>query len=316
MESMPLRRDVPLEVFYYDWGPAGEDGLNFPGEVYIALDGNIVVKEMRSAITVNPALDSALFAIPAGIDATFDETLATRGLANRQYLQMFAHYGFIRDGFQTNLVANEVAEGVHHLTGGSHHSLAVEQDDGIVIVETPLSEVRSAAIKGWAAENFPDKPISYAVITHHHEDHASGLRDFVADGAVPIVHEAAADFFTSIFQADSAIVPDTMAAGPVEATIEIVPSGGSLTIEDSTRSVEVYELHQTHAEDAVIAYVPEAGIIFVSDLYSPNPNAESAGAGGQVVANTIDAHGLDVSLIVGGHGGVIGLDEFEGLLGQ
>ena len=43
-ESHALRRDVPLEVFYYGWQPVGRDGLFFPAELYIAYDGGIVHK--------------------------------------------------------------------------------------------------------------------------------------------------------------------------------------------------------------------------------------------------------------------------------
>jgi len=56
--------------------------------------------------------------------------LAARGEAHHQFLQNFAALDFPRDGLQTEVVATELAPGVFHLTGGSHHSLAVEQADG------------------------------------------------------------------------------------------------------------------------------------------------------------------------------------------
>ena len=62
-----------------------------------------------------------------------------------------------------------------------------------------------------------------------------------------------------------------------------------------------------------IIYLPEAGIVFVSDLYSPNPGA-NPGAGGQLVYDAIVEAGLDVSLIAGGHGVTITFEEFEALL--
>jgi glyoxylase-like metal-dependent hydrolase (beta-lactamase superfamily II) len=313
-EEMPLRRDVALEVFYYGWQPIGESELAFPAEVYIALDGEIVVKELRSAITVNPQLAGDLFVIPSGLDPVFDEALAARGAANHQYLQMFAHYGFIRDGVQTNLAATKLAPGVYHLTGGSHHSLAIEQAGGVVIVETPLGGHRSDLILGWAANTFPDKPVSHAVITHHHEDHAAGLRQFVANGATAVVHETAADFFAGIFARPATLSPDAMAENPLEAAIETAPVGDVYTLADETQPVEIYNIAQTHAEDMIIAYAPDAGIVFVSDLYSPNPDAESAGPGGQLLAETIEALGLEVSLIAGGHGGVVTIEEFAGQL--
>ena len=79
--------------------------------------------------------------------------------------------------------------------------------------------------------------------------------------------------------------------------------------------MEVYPIKNTHAEDMVIIHVPNAGVVFISDLYSPNPAAQSAGAGGQLLHDNITANGLDVSIIAGGHGATIGFEDFEALLG-
>ena len=313
MENDALRRDVPVEVFYYSWQPVGESGLSFPAEVYLTYDGEIVLTEIRTAIEANGELDSAQFEIPGDVEAVFDEALAAHGESSGQYLQIFAAYGFPRDGLQTNVEAAELADGVYHVTGGSHHSMVIEQADGIVVAEAPLGETRSQAVIDWIAATFPDKPISYVVSSHHHVDHSAGLRTYVANGTTAVMHEAAADFFGDIFLADSSLVPDPLHQNPVEATIETVPADGSLVIEDDALTVEVYPIANSHAEDLVLTYA--GGVVFVSDLYSPNPNADSAGAGGQLIADLIDELGLEVTTIAGGHGGTIDIDTFESITG-
>jgi glyoxylase-like metal-dependent hydrolase (beta-lactamase superfamily II) len=315
MENDGLRRDVPVEVFYYGWQPVGED-LFFPAELYVAYDGEIVHKEIRSTIEVNPEIDSALFEFPADSSPVFDEDLAARGASHHQYLQTFAAFGFPRDGFQPQVNAQELAPGVFHLTGGSHHSLAIEQEDGIVIAEAPLDEIRSQAVIDWVETTFPDKSISHAVSSHHHVDHSAGLRTYVAQGVTAVMHETAAPFFEEVFLAGSTVVSDPLAENPVPATIETVEGDGPFIISDATNSVEVYRIENTHAEDMVITFVPEAGVIFLSDLYSPNPNAPSAGPGGIVLNEAITGFDLDVSTIAGGHGGTITFEDFEALLGQ
>src|SRR5262245_5855864 len=64
MESDTLRRDVPLEVGYSNWQMAQPQGLLFPNEVSILFDGVQVHQETRTAISVNPAIDTALFNFP------------------------------------------------------------------------------------------------------------------------------------------------------------------------------------------------------------------------------------------------------------
>jgi mono/diheme cytochrome c family protein len=53
------------ETFLYHWQPVGLGGAYaFPAELYLAIDGEIVYKEVRTALSVNPELDPALFETP------------------------------------------------------------------------------------------------------------------------------------------------------------------------------------------------------------------------------------------------------------
>ncbi|HXV98738.1 MAG TPA: MBL fold metallo-hydrolase, partial [Anaerolineae bacterium] len=131
-----------------------------------------------------------------------------------------------------------------------------------------------------------------------------------------VVGEAAKPFFEDIFLASSTLVPDPLAANPVAATIETAAQDGSFTIPDETQPVEVYPIENSHTEDMVITYVPEAGVVFISDLYNPNPTASDPGPGAVVLNDRITELGLDVATIAGGHGGTITFEAFQDLLGQ
>ena len=306
MELDYFRRDVPLEALYSNWQQF--DGFSFPMNVEITLDGERIHSEKRTTIEVNPSLDGDLFEFPSKVSPTFDAELADRGRRTSQFIQAFAYLGFIKDGDHGEVNAIEVMPGIFHLLGGPNNSMVVEQENGIVVVEGVLHDQRAEAIISWVQDTFPDKPITHVVSTHHHIDHAGGMRPFVAEGATAIVHEDVEVFFREMFQdTDSIIMPDALDRNPVEATIAVVPADDSFIIADSLRPVGVYPAETPHAADKMIIFVLNEGAVFVSDIYSPGA---PPGPGAEQFNDAVIRHDLDVTTIVGGHGSTIAYTEF------
>mgnify|MGYP000963269855 FL=1 len=90
---------------------------------------------------------------------------------------------------------DKLADGVFYLTGGTHHSVLIEQSDHLVVVEAPLNEERSLAVIAKAKETVPGKPIKYLINTHAHFDHSGGLRTFVNEGAVIVTPKANVPYY-------------------------------------------------------------------------------------------------------------------------
>jgi glyoxylase-like metal-dependent hydrolase (beta-lactamase superfamily II) len=306
------RRDVPIEVTYGDWQEF--EGVLFPMEVTLTLDGAIYHRETRSFVEVNPIVPAGFFDLPAGVVPVTDPVLADRGKRTSQYLQSFAALGFIKDGAHAEVNFTEIRPGVFHLTDPSNNSLVIEQANGIVVVETVLHDLRAQAIRDRIAAQFPAKPITHIINTHFHSDHAAGLRPFVAGGATLVVHEAAQAFYADrLLRTNTTILPDALDLNPTAAVIQTVPILGSFRIEDIDRPVAVHPAPTTHVADMVIVSVENAGVIFVSDIFSPGG---AAGPGAVEFNNAVIAAGIDTNnaLIAGGHGGTIAYADFVGLL--
>ena len=291
MESDPLRRDVEVVVSYSDWSG---DAIPFPGTVSVTYDGFVVQDETRT-VSTDPAIDEAAFTTPEGVEPATDPSLVERGDVNHEYLQDFAGVGFPADGPMTNVTATELAPGVYHVMGGSHHSLAVIQDGGVVIVDAPRDETRTAAILDWLGTVAPDLPVTHVVQSHHHVDHSGGLRSMAGTtGAVAVVGEAAVPFYENeVFGSTSEIVPD----GVDGSTIELmgVPAEG-VVLDSSVNPVHVVAFPNPHADDYVV--VEAGGVLFLVDIYNPGTGAPIA----PELLEAINGLGLDITTVAGGHG--------------
>jgi glyoxylase-like metal-dependent hydrolase (beta-lactamase superfamily II) len=318
-ENDHLRRDVAIEVFYADWQASGD--VLFPGAVFLTVDGEMLLAETRT-FQANATVGDV--AIPATVDPApvFDQVAADRGMHSHQHMQQYVSLGVPTTGVQSNVVAvpldnaDPAQARVFHLTGGSHNSLAVRQADGVVIVEAPLYPERSQAIMEWVETQFgAGTRVTHVIATHHHFDHSSGLREFVAAGAQIVMHEESRRFFEGIFRAPSTIVPDTLAMMPgVEPKISTVADDGSFDLADANAPVGVYPMATTHAKDMVLVHVdiPGSEVVFVSDVFSPGTPPLGPGPGETLAA--IVEHDLTVTTIAGGHGATATLQQLEDIV--
>jgi glyoxylase-like metal-dependent hydrolase (beta-lactamase superfamily II) len=312
VENEHLRADVIVEAFYSDWSDAGA-GISLPRRAVLTVDGEVVHDELRTELTVNAALPAGTFAVPGGGQPTVVAADAARGERTHQFYEMFSGVGIPLPARQTAVQETELAPGVWHLTGGTHHSLLVEQADGVVIVEAPLYAERSEALLAWIAGRFPGKPVSHVIASHFHGDHAAGLRTFVAAGATVIAGDAAVGLYRRVFAARRTIEPDDLATAPRLATIRGVDPGDHITLPDTARPIDIYTVDTVHTADMLVAVA--GGVLFVSDIFSPGFPAVPQFVRELRQAIT-DNPSVRVERIAGGHGGVATLAELDALIEQ
>lgn len=306
-ENNWLRRDVPVEVVYGDW-QASDGGVLFPNEVALFVNDEPIAEETRTAVTTTADLPAELFAIPKDSGATYVEEDAARGARNQSILQEFMSIGLPNFGLQTFVQSTEIAPGIWYVMGGSHHSLVVEQDDGVVLFETPLYEARCVAVLDWIDANLPGQEVTHAVVSHFHADHAACARTLVARGATLVVGEGSEVVWTDVLMAPSTVEPDELEASPVaDPTVEYVPNDGAFTIDDSTRPVTIYDVPNPHSDDMVLPFVENGGVAYTADLFnSAAPGQQLIGAAGaQALLDVMEQQGIldAVEIIAGTHGG-------------
>lgn len=303
VEHHPLHRDIELDIAYDDWQTT-DGGVAFPNQVVLTANGGVIAEDTRDSVSTSVVADPALFTLP--MKGTHDADLAARGARTSTWLGEFVSLGLPLFGLQTFVEPIELAPGVWHLTGGSHHSMAIVQSGGVVLFETPLNEARCVAVLDWIDANLDGAPITHAVVSHSHVDHAACARTLVAGGATLVVGEGSEDLWTSVLAAPSTVEPDELSANPVaDPSIELVPDGGSFTLDDADRPVTVYDLASEHAADMLLPYIEDQAIAYIADLYIPGLPFQLLGpTGSQEVLDSLELHGLlgEVSMIAGAHG--------------
>ena len=268
--------DVAIETEFADYEDV--DGLMLPTRLISRID-RYTVGDLRVSNTVNG--DVGDLAASADVAAA-DEPVPT-----------------------ANVAVNEVADGIWHLTGQSHHSILVEFDENLALIEAPQHDTRTLAVIERARELQPDKPLTHLINTHHHFDHSGGVRAAVSEGLTIITHELNKPFLERIVARQHTIVQDALARNPQPLTVETI--GDKLVLGEGRRTVELYPVPgNAHAETMLIAYFPRERLLAVVDLYTPPPPGVIEGRFpfAASLLDRVETLGLRVDRIIGLHGGV------------
>ena len=172
--------------------------------------------------------------------------------------------------FQADVQVEEVGEGIWLLAGQSHHSLLVEFDEYLALVEAPQHDARTLAVIAAARELQPEKPLQYVVNTHHHFDHAGGIRAAISEGLTVITHESNAEFYQEIAQRPHTIMPDALANNPQELVLELV-ANEIYELGEGRRTLEIARVRpDSHTDAMLVAYLPRERTLIEVDLYTAN----------------------------------------------
>jgi len=274
MVADPLAGDAPNETLFSEYRRAGQ--LMIPGRRVSRLGGEVVSEYRYGEMTVGAAIPDSLVAPPAG----FAEAPPPP---------------------QTPPV-KELAPGVWDVRGAGYHALVVAFSDHMFVMEAPGGG--SAEIIARVKELAAGKPIRFVAPTHHHDDHAGGMRDFIAEGVTIITTPGNRAYFERMGAARRTIAPDPQALRPQPVRLETI-TGRRRVLTDGTRTVELIDIGPSpHANEMLVAWLPAEGILFQGDLLNLG-----AGRIYPVSANPTTLHfaewvrrsGLPVKTIAGVH---------------
>lgn len=280
----PVLGDRATENLFGRWVPTG--GVLLPRQVDITANGRQLQTMQIATAEVNGPIEESLFAA--------DAEMVTRA-------RSAAAAAATPPAVVVNLV--NLGPGVWRAEGQTHHTLVIEQGNGLVLVEAPQSAARMAAVFDTLASRFPGRAVTQVVSTHHHYDHSGGVREVLARGIPVTTHTRNVEFVNRIGAAPKTIAPDALSRGGRRPAVRGVSD--SLTIGSGASAVVLYAINSVHAEGLLAAFVPSAGVLFTSDVLNPPANPATTplnAVGAGELVTFASQRGITVRTVAGGHG--------------
>jgi glyoxylase-like metal-dependent hydrolase (beta-lactamase superfamily II) len=286
----PILGDRHGVTWYLKWADAGS--VKLPRQFDSYTNDRLLSHNDVTALVVNPTLSDTLFAIADSIAQRAQQASAAP------------------PAVVVTLV--ELAPGVWRAEGGTHHSLVIDQGNQLLVIEAPQSAARFRAVLDTLKGRFPARRVGLVVNTHHHWDHAGGLRTALA-GSLPVAtHRRNVAFVRGIAAARKTVRPDALSRRQVPPVLTAV--GDSLVVGTGDRRVVLYELPTSHVEGMLAAYLPGARVLFAADVLSPPvpPAAPTlAPLGSSELVALVRKLGISVDRYAGAHGGIVSWGDVE-----
>jgi glyoxylase-like metal-dependent hydrolase (beta-lactamase superfamily II) len=155
-----------------------------------------------------------------------------------------------------------MARGIWRITGGT---MVIEFADHMTLFEVDGQPARIKQVIEAARKIVPAKPVTQVIVSHHHFDHSSGLREAVAEKLTVISRRDNGVIFREMTERPAPNFPDDLARSGRKMTF--IPVDDHLQLKDATMTMDLYHvIANNHMADALFAYVPEHKMIIEGDI--------------------------------------------------
>ena len=228
--------DTEVYTEFLDWRTF--DGVELPSRVVLRRAGNVISDLRTISATPNYEIPDSLLSPPSHF------TVAPANLAPS--------------------AVQPLANGVW-LVGPGSKSLVVAFNDHLIAVDAPSNG--SAQVINESRSLAPGKPIRYVIPTHHHDDHFFGVRHHVANGSTIVTTERNLDYLRRMMNAPMSSLMQAQNQASPSSQYKVETLRGDVRVfTDGSRTLEIHRIASPHAEDMLIAWLPQEGILFQSDL--------------------------------------------------
>jgi hypothetical protein len=238
--------DVRQRTYWDNWQTV--HGLRYPTNEVEERNGILWESRQVLKVDLNPAIDAAAFKI--------DAQIAQQGLQSKGWERPFkGEHGVT------------LAPGVT-LFPGSWNATVVKQDDGIVLLESPLSGTYMAGVIDRAKEQSPGQPLKGVLSTSDSWPHVGGVRQVVAMGLPVYILDLNKPLLDRLVASSRHLHPDLLAQSPRQPKWRIVAQ--KVQVGTGANRMELYPLRGAATERQYMVYFPEHQLLYASDTLALN----------------------------------------------
>jgi metallo-beta-lactamase superfamily protein len=297
--------DVTYDLVLSDWQTV--QGLRVPMTRKYELNGRAIVEIKLAEVAFNTAFPTDQLRVPeafrAGASKPATGPVPYQWILRRQFVGILLDSSNPSYDTQASpgLRLVELAPGTQFVMGGTHNNLIVEMSDHLVVFDAPVTDWQSNWVLAAAKAKYPNKPVKFLVLTHHHMDHSGGFRAYAAQGATIVIGEGAAAHYRRLLAAPFTRNPD-LASRDLSRT-QVVGVVDKWVHSDGKREVHAYVVAQNpHSDPMLIGYVPDARLGYVVDIWNPGaPLPDKLNPALASVIATVKKAGISPVKFAGGH---------------
>lgn len=168
-----------------------------------------------------------------------------------------------------NKPAEEIAPGIVQIPN-SWYTTLVRQEDGIVIIDAPISSGYSKRVIKEAHRRFPGLPIKAVITSTQFFWHIAGVREYAVNHIPIYVRDANRSTVERILKGPHTLVPDDLSRSPVRAILR--PVSERTVIGHGKNAIELMPI-ELAAEPMIMTYIPDAHLLHTGEMIQPlGPN--------------------------------------------
>ena len=240
--------DVRQRIYFDNWQTF--HGIRYPTNEVEERNGILWESRQVTGLDLNPTIDAS--------DYKMDIQTAQKVLQSQGWESPFK----LKEGIA-------LAPGIT-LFPGSWNATVIKQDDGLVLLESPLSGTYVSGIIDKVKADNPGQSIKAVLSTSDSWPHVGGVRQVVALGLPVYVLDLNKPLLDRLIASPRRVHPDLLARSPRAAAWKAV--SGKIQIGRGANRMELYPLRGACTERQYMVYFPYEHLLYASDTLALNPD--------------------------------------------